>query len=273
MEQSASQAATKFKVAMADSTTRTQTAYDVGLSYDQPGWRVYGKVGTTFRFANTDELFGYDFSNYQPVFAGNLKPQHGTIAEVGGGATLGVVQLRGSLFRMELRDELGYDSAVGPMGANVNLDPTRRQGVEAEAAWAITSALGARLAYSYTEAEYREGPYAGHAVTLVPRHKGSAQLTWNTGAMGQYTATINAVGAQRASGDRLGEVSQVPGYATLDVGATWNLKPFKVSAKVANVFDKRYSSYVGYANWTTPGDKFYYPADGRSAFVTVGYDF
>lgn len=36
---------------MDDSGTHTQHAYDIGLTYVADSWRVYGKTGTTFRFA------------------------------------------------------------------------------------------------------------------------------------------------------------------------------------------------------------------------------
>ena len=109
--------------AMVGDSARTRSAYDVGLAYAVDGWRVYGKTGTTFRFANLDELFGSDPITYAPVFAGDLKPQHGSSNEIGGSVALGPANLRAALFRLDLTDEIGYDGS-----SNANLDPTRRQG-------------------------------------------------------------------------------------------------------------------------------------------------
>ena len=113
--------------AMSGSAEYTRSAWDLGLSYAGDGWRAYGKGGTTFRFANTDELFGYDPFTGNPTFAGNLKPQNGTLGEIGGSVTLGPVKGRAALYRMDLEDEIAYD---GSLFSNVNLDKTRRQGLE-----------------------------------------------------------------------------------------------------------------------------------------------
>lgn len=259
-----------FLPAMDGSATRTRDAFDVGLSYDAPAWRVYGKVGSTFRFANTDELFGYDFLTGNTVFAGDLRPQHGTLREAGGSLRSGPVRLQGTLYRLDMTDEIGYDVSSG---ANVNFDPTRRQGLEAEMEWQATSQVSARLAYTYAEAEFRSGPYAGKRVPMVPRHKASLQVNWDTGRNGRYSAVLNAVGARPYSGDYDNAQGNLAGYATLDLLGTWNLKPWKVTARLLNALDKRYAASAGYATYLFPPNYYYYPADGRSVMLTVGYDF
>ena len=257
-----------FSPAVDGDATRRRNAWDAGLSYSGRGWRAYGKFGTTFRFPGTDELFGFDPILFVPVFAGNLKPQHGDIAEVGGSFDLGMLQGRGSLYRMQLKDEIGYD---GALGANVNFDPTRRQGLEAEIDWRIAEPLKARFAYAYTDAEFRSGPYDGKSVPLVPRDKLTLQLTWDAGRAGAYSAVANHVGARRYSGDFSNVRGTLAGYTTLDFQAAWKLKPWTVTARLLNAFDKRYSPYAGYSPWIA--DRYFYPADGRSVHLSARYDF
>lgn len=270
MEQSAHQDAYSpwFSPAMDGNATRRRSAFDAGLTYVGQGWRAYGKVGTTFRFANTDELFGYDPVLYVPVFAGDLKPQHGRIAELGGSIRMGTLQGRASLYRMRLRDEIGYD---GSIGANVNFDPTRRQGLEAELDWRAADRFKARFAYAYTDAEFRDGPYAGKEVPLVARDKASVQLTWDAAAAGRYSAVANFVGPRRYSGDYANAQGKLAGYATVDLQAAWDLKPWTVTARLLNAFDKRYATYAGYSPWIA--DHYYYPAEGRSLQLSVRYAF
>jgi iron complex outermembrane receptor protein len=270
MEQSAHQDAYApwFSPAMDGSATRRRNAWDLGARYSGQGWRAYGKLGTTFRFANTDELFSFNPLTGNPAFAGDLRPQHGRIGEIGGSTSLGPVRVRAALYRMHLKDEIGYD---GALGANVNFDPTRRQGLEAELDWRIAERLKAKLAYAYTDAEFRSGPYAGKRVPLVPREKLTLQLTWDAGRAGSYSAVANHVGSRRYSGDFSNVRGTLSGYTTLDLQAAWNLKPWTVTARLLNAFDQRYAPYAGYSPWIA--DHYYYPADGRSFHLSARYDF
>ena len=255
-----------FSPAMDGDAARTKSAYDVGLAYAADGWRVYGKTGTTFRFANLDELFGYDPVAYVPVFAGDLKPQHGTTNEIGGSVAVGPAKLRASLYRLDLTDEIGYDGS-----SNTNLDPTRRQGGELEADWKISDAWQAKAAYAYTDATFRSGANSGNEVPLVARNQASAQLTWNTGRSGSYSALARYVGQRRYGGDYANTQGMLSGYTTLDLQSVWNLKPWKITAKLINALDKKYSPFAGYSAFRN--DTYYYPADGRSVFVAARYDF
>lgn len=270
MQQGAHQAAYApwFSPAMRGDTERSRTAWDAGLAYSGNAWRVYGKLGTTFRFANTDELFAYDPNTFAPVFAGALRPQHGTIREVGGSFKLGSVNTRISAFRMDLTDEIGYN---GNLFTNVNFDPTRRQGGEAEIDWQIVRTLSARLAYSYTDATFRSGAYVGKQMPMVAPHKGSVQLTWDTGTLGRYSVLTNVVGERRYSGDFANVKKALAGYTTVDLQAAWNIKPWTMTLALLNAFDKRYSPFAGYSN--SISDYYYYPADGRSLRLTARYDF
>ena len=59
--------------------------------------------------------------------------------------------------------------------------------------------------------------------------------------------------------------------ATLDLQAVWNLKPWKITAKLINALDKKYASTAGYSAFFN--DTYYYPTDPRSVFVSGRYDF
>ena len=254
-----------FSPALVGDVTRTHGAYDLGLAYAVDSWRVYGKTGTTFRFANLDELFGFD-AFFNPVFSGDLKPQHGTSNEIGGSVAVGPVNLRGSLYQIDLTDEIGFDGT-----SNVNLDPTRRKGAELEADWKISDAWQAKAAYAYTDAVFRSGSFSGKEIPLVPSNQASAQLIWNTGASGLYTAAARYVGERRYGSDFANAQGMLAGYTTLDLQGVWNLKPWKITAKLLNALDKKYSPLAGYSSFYN--DTYYYPADGRSVFVSGRYDF
>ncbi len=269
MKQSAHQDAYApyFSPAIEGNATRTRSAYDVGLAYAGDGWRVYGKTGTTFRFANLDELFGQD-AFFNPVFVGDLKPQHGRISEIGGSVAVGPATLRASAYQLDLSDEIGYDSALF---ANVNFDPTRRRGAELEADWRISTSLSAKMSYAYTDARFRSGAYDGNTVPLAPRQQLGAQMTWNAGQAGTYSAAVRHVGDRRYGSDFANAQGMLAGYTTLDLQAAWDLKPWKITAKVLNATDRKYAPIAGYSAFYH--DTYFYPADARGFFVAGRYDF
>ncbi|MDE1544268.1 TonB-dependent receptor [Dechloromonas agitata] len=270
MKQRADQEAypTYFMPAMTGSSEQSRSAWDAGLAYSDTGWRVYGKLGTTFRFANTDELFGYDALTGNTVYAGNLKPQHGTVREIGGSIVRGPVSLQASAYQIDLEDEIGYD---GARGANVNFDPTRRRGLETEMTWRMTPTLKSRLAYTYAQAEFREGRYQGKAVPMVPNNKASLLINWDGGRIGRYGISTNYVGDRHFSGDYANERKILSGYTTVDLLADWKTGPVTISARVLNATNRHYAPYALYS--TARSDYFYYPGDKRSFFVSFRYDF
>jgi iron complex outermembrane recepter protein len=270
MKQQASQDAYPawFMPAMSGSAERTKNAWDAGLAYNAAGWRAYGKYGTTFRFANTDELFGYDSFTGNPVFAGDLKPQHGTIGELGGSLTHGQLSAQAAVYQINLKDEIGYD---GALFANVNFDATRRRGLESEVAWQINPDWKANAAYSYTEAKFSEGTYLDKSVPMVPNNKAALRLNWNGGLIGSYGIAANYIGERRYSGDYANQLKMLSGYTTVDLVANWMVGPMTLSARVLNATDKHYAPFALYSPSRT--DFYYYPADGRSFFVSARYDF
>lgn len=252
--------------AISGDTVRTRNAYDLGLIYKSSGWRIYGKAGTTFRFANTDELFGFDPLTGNPVFAGDLKPQHGVLHEIGASFEQGTVRGKATLYRLNLSDEIGFDTGSF---ANVNFAPTRRNGLETELDWRLAEHTTAHFSYTYIDATFRDGVYAGKELPLVPRDKASAQLTWQCGAVGTYSAVANYVGNRRYSGDFANANGELAGYTTLDLQGSWDIKPWTLSAKLLNALDKRYAPFGGVSS----GKLFFYPADARSLFVSARYQF
>ncbi|HNH90976.1 TonB-dependent receptor [Accumulibacter sp.] len=256
-----------FSPAMKGRASRSRSATDLGLAYAQDAWKVYAKTGSTFRFANLDELFGLDAS-FNPVFVGDLKPQQGRINEVGGSLRLGSANLRASFYRLKLADEIAYD---GNLGANVNLPSTRRQGAELEADWRIVDGLQVKGSYAYTDARLRRAPYADNAIPLVARHQAGVQLIWDSGRPGTYSAAVRHVGARRYNGDYDNAHGMLAGYTTLDLQAAWVVKPWRITARLLNALDRKYSPLAGYSSFYN--DTYYYPADGRAFFVAGRFDF
>jgi iron complex outermembrane receptor protein len=249
------------------SAVRSRAAFDGGLVFQGGGWRAFGKYGSVFRFANTDELFGFDPFTGNPVFAGDLRPQHGRIGEVGASFAAGKASGKLSAYRMDLTDEIDFD---GTVFANVNLPPTRRQGIEAEVDWPVIARLKAHAAYTFTDARFREGTNAGNQIPLVARNKASLQLISNNGHLGTYSLAGTYVGNRRYSGDFANSLGSLAGYTTVDLQGRWTLARWTFTARLINALNRRYAPFAGFSTFVN--DYFYYPADPRSLFVSVRYD-
>ncbi|MHB1083914.1 MAG: TonB-dependent receptor [Thiobacillus sp.] len=276
LEQSASQSAyTTYwggpQAAMSGHSVDTREAYEAGLSYRVDDWKVYGRIGTSYRFPNTDELYGLDPITYDPVFAFGLRPQHGTVYEIGGTKHIALGSLAFSVYQQDLKDEITSD----PNGGNMNVPKTRRLGTELSANLKLTSALRGNLGVTLEDADVRAGSYAGRDVPLVPKVQASAGLTWSRTAAAAYSARLNYVGNRRYGDDYANAAGYLAGYTKLDLLASWRIHEWKVDAKILNVTDKKYAAYGGYGfnSGTFAYDTFYYPADRRTFGVSARYDF
>lgn len=249
------------------SALRDRGAFDAGAVYRGDGWRAFAKTGSVFRFANTDELFGFNPITYAPVFAGNLLPQHGDNTELGVSFGGGSRVLRVGAFRLNLHDEIAYD---GNLFANVNLPATRRQGLETEFDQRFVSGVRLHAAYTYTDARFEEGSYAGNELPLVPHNKVSLQASTAETGVGAYSAAATYVGVQRLSGDFYNAEGFLAGYTTVDLQGRWRAGAWTFTLKAINALDRRYAPYGGYSSYY--GEAYYYPADARSLFAGVRYD-
>ncbi|HEX6066099.1 MAG TPA: TonB-dependent receptor, partial [Longimicrobiales bacterium] len=174
--------------ALAGSQGEWQHAYELGARYalDRVS-ALIGKLGRSYRFATVDEIY-----ETSPVFQNEfqfLKPQTARDLEIGYEARSRGASLRATLFRIDVDDEIHLDAFTSGIG-NTNLPPSRRRGLEVEGHWPLHRALTAGLAYSYTDARFREGVLAGSPFTqqnvaitgkrvpLVPKHKLRLGASW-----------------------------------------------------------------------------------------------
>jgi iron complex outermembrane receptor protein len=253
---------------IAGATTRTLDAYDLGLAWTPaPAWRAWGRIGRTFRFPNTDELFGFDPLTFETVFRGDLRPQKGPTAEIGAGWRGATASLGAALYRLDLTDEIGLDSVTF---TNVNLPRTRRQGMELEGEARLGGSLRARATYTLASAQFRDGPDSGNRVPLVARHKGSLGLSWEAGHWGLHTLAATFIGPRHYAGDTANAREKLAGYGVADWRSDWELDAWQLTLRVLNLFDKRYAQFAGVQAFP-PNDFFYYPADARTLIVSAAY--
>jgi iron complex outermembrane receptor protein len=263
------------QAAVSGNAEKYKSAYDFGLIYHEASWSAYAKAGSSFRFANTDELFGFDPITFTPVFSGNIiRPQTAQNQEIGFSFQQNILDGKIALYHTNVANEIGFD---GTQGINTNFDPTRHQGIEADLGLQLLDVLKAKASYAYNDVKFRSGINKGNTLPFVPKNSAHAQLLWDAHIYGKYVAQLNYVGERYTSGDFANSLNKLPSYTTMDLRANWDLKPITLSLTGLNIMDKRYSQYALYAldpaTGFTKSDYFYYPADGRTLYLSIRYDF
>jgi iron complex outermembrane receptor protein len=253
-------------------------AYEVAIRQSfSGGWAAYARIGTSFRIATLDEIYG-QFSG--PAFDPEvtfLQPQTSDDAEIGIERQTTSARLRGALYHMVLENEISFNPVTFE---NVNLAPTRRYGAELDLLWNRFADIELGVSYAYTVAEFREGTQggidlSGKSVPLVPRHRGAAWISKQWARRTQLTAEVVYTGKQYFDNDQTNTfVEQMPAYAVLDLRLAHRIGRLKLTASMENLANQKYFTYgVRSLNPATPTLFNAYPAPERSFFMTADYRF
>jgi len=246
-------------------------AFELGLNYRPTAeHRLYVRADDNFRFAKVDE------QAYTSPGVFGLKPQTGRSYEAGWDWAVASQTLRVNLYRLDLEDEIVYDSsAVKPIGgnfngANVNADASRRYGAGADWDWQITKALQLGLEYNYTDAEFTDGANDGKELSWVAKHTGRGYVSMDFAEHFQVFAEAIYTGDRFIEGDNANQGDKLASYVLGNLALNYNRDAWLASLRIDNVFDKDYVSagYYG-GDW---GDS-YYSGRGRDIRFTVGYRF
>jgi len=246
-----------------------QSAWELGASHPlSRELTVYVRAGRSFRLAKVDE-----FNFTTPGVP--IRPQLSQDLETGARWSQGTSRAELRAWRSRLTDEIAYDpAAIGPFsafgfgGANVNLDPTRRQGLELDAAHRLSAALGVSAHAALRSAEFRSGPYAGREVPLVPRSSLALRADWTFAPAHRVSGGVNWVSSQYVN---LDNTCSVPSYTTADLRYAYQLRQAELSLGVSNLFDRRYftQAFACAAGQATS----VYPEQGRAFTAAVRMSF
>ena len=236
-------------------------AWEVGLSQLLAGGTtVYGRAGRSYRLANVDE---FGFTSPGKI----LNPQTSRDLELGARFAYASGQAELRLYRSLLDNEIGFDpNAAGPFGpgANVNFDPTRRQGLELDTSHALTRTVGLRVNAGLRKATFRFGPYAGRDVPLVPRKTLAVRADWTPAAGHRVSGGVNWVSSQHPD---FNNACSMPAYTTADVRYAFQWQQVELSLGVSNLLDKKYFTQAfGCAAGVTTS---IYPEAGRAVTAAM----
>lgn len=246
------------------SKSQSLTAWELQGSYAlTPQLNAFAKAGRSYRMPNADE------NNLTPATGVPLDAQTSRDLELG--ASLGdhKRKLTLRLFRHALRNEIFYDpTASGGFGANVNLDPTRRQGMELEATARIAGDFRITAQWQHVNAKFTDGPNAGNEMVMVPDNVVSARLSWLPASGQSANLGVQWVDSQRYGADFDNTCSgRIPSYVTLDGRYAMRFGALELAVAGNNLTDKQYFSNAYGCNSGI------YPSNGRQIKVSARYDF
>jgi iron complex outermembrane receptor protein len=234
-----------------------------------PQTAVYIKATRSARVATVDELFQVDPTTFLQVFSA-LDPQTGNGVDIGTRYDQGSLSWQANAYYMRLKNEIHFDPATF---SNINLDPTQRYGIELSTRLAVREPFELQASYCYMRSEFRDGPYQGNTVPLVPRNTASATATWKWSPATRYTASISYTGDKYFDNDQANDFGRkIPSYATVDLQASHLYQSYRFAAKVSNLFAEKAYDY-GVSSTTTPGVYNAYPLPERTLLFTVSKEF
>jgi len=265
--------------AVSASNTYSANAGDISLTSNYaPGQKVYVKWNQSFRFANIDDLWGFDPNTQMRIFSGALKPQIGKTYEAGGSWSIGNTLLSASLFNTDTYNEIRYNTETF---YNTNSPYTiTRKGVILDLNSYITSQLSVGFGGKYQTTEYGSGAYSGKQLALAPKTLLNARILYKFDENWSVGGVTNFVGTQYYDSNppTTYTLSKMPSYTVTDLFAAYKKGHWDGRLTIKNITNEHYATSGGYGYVSLPGGSggysyYYYPSDPRSVFASLSYNF
>jgi vitamin B12 transporter len=215
------------------------------------GWKWFAEDYLAFSAAWGTAFLAPSFNDlYYPGFSNpDLKPEESDSVELGISGTAANTTWSLTGFETNVDNLIAFDSATF---TPQNINEARIRGIEAQAQAQLDRwSLG--VTYTHLDPRNRE---SDNLLPRRPQDAGRIDVSYGTDAFSVGT-TVNVAGSRY---DDVSNSLKLDGYTTVDLlvrfsfGAGWF-----VQGKVANAFDEDYETAA------------YYYQDGRSYFVTLGY--
>ena len=235
------------------------SAWDFGVNQAiGDGLNVYARSAKAYRLPNVDE---------NRFLATALRPQitrdieAGLKWQSGAGHAAGV-----RVFRQTAKDEIAYDNAVF---ANVNLDPTRRNGVEVNGKLAVSKDLSVSGSVQSIAAKFASGPNAGLEIPLISNMTAAMRVNWQIDARQQLGVGVQYLSQARFGDDNANACARkIPSSTLLDARYAYKLGKVELSVAADNLANSK-----GYSLGFSCLNGAVYPNPGRVLKLAAKYSF
>ncbi len=177
--------------------------------------------------------------------------------------------LRLAVYQMRKRNVILRDAD----GFNISAGKTRHRGLEYEWRWQPTDALTLSAAGTFAHHDYAftrlieagETIEAGNEIDSAPRHIHALSIDWQPRDALQLALNVRFLGQYYLDA---ANTATYPGHTVIGTSVGWRLdKDWRLQVRVENLLDRDYADRADFAF----GDYRYFPARGRSAFLSVDY--
>ena len=240
--------------------------------------RYFARVNHAFRFANTDEYWGFDPNSGARVFSGELRPQNTRALELGYEETYGPHAWMVVAGQSITQDEIRYNPNFY---RNSNLtDDVFRTSAVGHYSYATSGGGRLILGARFQRAEFKNGDYAGQALGLVPYAIYTASWIQALDARTKLGVNVMHVSTQNydIAPESAAGKDAMSAYTTADLFWSRTYGQLDTKLTIKNLTGSVYSNYGGYGSVQGPAatlnpSYYYFPSDPRTLHLAVTYRF
>jgi iron complex outermembrane receptor protein len=246
-----------------DKVTVERSIYDLNTgatssfsqSYNPNSWRL----GTVFAFDKDTSVYAQYTNAAAPVGTSNLlllsaansafELSKGEQTEIGIKQSLfgGKLDYTLAVYQIKLNNILTRDSTTPAI--TVNSGAQSSKGIELSAAWRATKQLSVSGNLALVTAQYDDLTEAGGVSRVGNRPPNVSNRVSNLWADYQMQGTPLKLGASLNQVDdfytNTANTVRINGYRTMDVYASWNVKPGSLTFRIRNITDELYATWSG----------------------------
>jgi Outer membrane receptor for ferrienterochelin and colicins len=238
----------------------SESAVEIGAEYKYTDrGALYGRFSTSYRFPSVDEVYSI-YTGMTP----NLKQQTSETWEIGiKEDTLKYFMVKCALFLMNTHNEIYYDpTAGGGFGDNGNYDRTQRKGIELGLKSDMSEYLQTYFNYTFLNAHFKDGAFAGNKVPMVPVSKVNWGVIWTPFNFLDVHFWSDYTGIQYPINDQFNRQPKLKEYFVCNIKTTFKCKGWEIFAGINNMFNQTYSEMASASVNGVNLD--YFPAPGTN---------
>ncbi|MDD5173391.1 MAG: TonB-dependent receptor [Candidatus Omnitrophica bacterium] len=248
-------------------------ALETGINYKfTERSAIYANYARSFRFPAVDEWYNALWAAWGMAGGGlnmDLLPQTGNHYEIGVKEnSLKYLKVMADYFITDIKHELYYNPVTF---SNSVYDRTMRNGLELETHIYPIDGLDGFFKYTYENAFFMGGQFAGNEVPMVPKNKITGGVNYILKDCFNVNYTVNYVGQRRFISDQRNVVPRLKAYTTQDLKFSYYKYGLEIYAAIYNIWNE---SYYDYAVTNAGGTAMnYYPSPRRNFVVGLNYKF